>query len=94
MEKEALILGSLRSLRGELDEGTEKGIIMTAMVKDLVDLEEAAIRRKAMRMRLGLCGALVGRGGDGTRKGGDATAELAALVCSSWIQKRPPYRCR
>ena len=52
---------------------------MTAMVKCLVDLEEAAIRRDTMRMRLGLCGAVVGRGGVGMRKGGDAAAELAAL---------------
>ena len=83
MEKEALILGSPRRLRGQLDQGTEKGGVMTAMVKDLVDLEEAAIRREAMRMRLGLSGAVVGRGGAGMRKGGDAAAELAALVCSS-----------
>ena len=46
MKKESLILGSLRHLRGQLDEGTEKGGVMTAMVKDLVDLEEAAIIRE------------------------------------------------
>ena len=33
------------------------------MVKDLVDLEETAISREAMRMRLGLRGAVV-RGGE------------------------------
>ena len=38
MEKEALILGSPHRLRGQLDEGTEKGGVMTAVVKDLVDL--------------------------------------------------------
>ena len=40
--------------------------------------------REVMRMRLGLRGAVVGRGGADMRKGGDAAAELAALVCSSW----------
>ena len=30
-------------------------------------------------MRLGLCGPVVGIGGDGTRKGGDAAEELVAL---------------
>ena len=59
MEKEALILGSLRRLKRQLDKETDKGGVMTAMVKDLVDLEEAEIR-----MKLGLCGAVVGRGGD------------------------------
>ena len=92
MEKEALILGSPRRLRRQLYEGTEKGGVMTPMVKDLVDLEEAEIKREAMRMRLGLCGALVVRGGAGMRKGGDAAAELAALVCSSWRYKQPTYR--
>ena len=38
MEKEDLMLGNPCSLRGGLDEGTEKGGVMTAMVKDLVDL--------------------------------------------------------
>ena len=57
---------------------------MTAVVKDLVDLEKAAIRKEAMRMRLGLRGTLVGRVGYVMRKGGYAAAELAALVCSSW----------
>ena len=38
MEKEALILSSPRRVREELDEGTEKGIVMTAMMKDLVDI--------------------------------------------------------
>ena len=32
-----------------------------------------------MRTRLGLCGAVLGRGGAGTRKGGDAAADLADL---------------
>ena len=32
-----------------------------------------------MRMRMGICGEVVVRGGDGTRKGGDAAAELVAL---------------
>ena len=71
-------------MRGQLYEGTEKDEFMTAMVKDLVDLEKAAIRKEAMMMRLGLRGTLVGRLGDVMRKGGDAAAELAALVCSSW----------
>ena len=84
METEALILGNPRRLGGEIDEGTEKYGIMTAMVKDLVDLEEAALRREAMRMRLVLCSALVGRGVSGMRKGFDAAAELTALMCSSW----------
>ena len=52
---------------------------MTAMVKDLVNLEAAARRREAMRMRLGLRCTVAGRGGSGLRKGGDAAAELAAL---------------
>ena len=38
MEKGALILGSSHRLRGELGEGMDKGGVMTAMVKDLVDL--------------------------------------------------------
>ena len=54
------------------------------MVKDLVGLEEAAISRETMIMRLGLRVAVVGRGGSGMRKGGDAPAELSALMCSSW----------
>ena len=83
MEKEALILGRPRLLGGQLDEGTDKGGVMTAMVKDLVNLEAAAIRREAMRMRLGLRGAVVGRGGAGMRKGGDAAVELA-IVRSSY----------
>ena len=53
------------------------------MVKYLVDIEEAAIRREAMRMRLGLHGAVVGRGSDGMIKVCDAAAEIAALVCIS-----------
>ena len=52
---------------------------MTAMVKDLVYLEEASIRREAMMMRLGLSGAVVGKGGASMIKVGDAAAELAAL---------------
>ena len=52
---------------------------MTAMVKDLFDLEEASIRREAMRMRLVLRGAVLGRGGSGIRKVGDAAEELATL---------------
>ena len=66
-------------LRAQLFEGTEKGRFMTAMVKDLVYLEEASIRREAMMMRLGLSGAVVGKGGASMRKVGDAAAELAAL---------------
>ena len=66
-------------MRGKLDEGTEKGGVMTAMVKYLVDLEEKSIRREAMRIRMDLRGAVVGRGGAGMRKGGDAAVELAAL---------------
>ena len=53
---------------------------MTAMVKDLVDLEKATIRRKVMRMRLGLRVAVVDRGVSGMRKGCDAALELASLV--------------
>ena len=49
------------------------------MVKDLVDLEETAIRREEVRMSLVLHGAVVGRGGSRMRKGGDNAAELAAL---------------
>ena len=84
MEKEDLILGSPRRLRGKLDEGTEKGGVMTEMGKDLFDPEEAGIRREAMMMRLGICGTVVGRGGAGMRKGGDSAAHLTALVRSSW----------
>ena len=79
MEKEALILGSPHLLRGKLDNGTEKGAVMTVMVKDLFDLEEAVIRREEMRMRLGLRATVVGIGGAGMIKGGDAAAEIAAL---------------
>ena len=79
IEKESLILSSPRRVRGKLDEGKEKGRVMTAMMKDLVNIEDSAIRMEVMRMRMGLCGEVVGRGGDGTRKGGDAAAELAAL---------------
>ena len=79
MEKEALILGIPSRLRGQLDEGTEKGGVMKVMVKDLVDIEDAEIRRKVMGMRLGLRGALVGRGSAGMIKGGEANAKLAAL---------------
>ena len=42
---------------------------MTAMVKDLGNLDETDIRREEMMTRLGLCGAVVGRGGSGMRKG-------------------------
>ena len=84
MEKEDLILGSPCRLRGKLDEGTEKGGVMTEMGKDLFDPEEAGIRREAMMMRLGISGTVVGRGSAGMRKGGDAAAHLTALVCSSW----------
>ena len=70
MEKESLILGSPRRLRGKLDEGTEKGRVMKAMVKDLVNIEEEEISREEMRVRLGLCGEVAVRGGDGMRKGG------------------------
>ena len=52
---------------------------MTAMVKDLVGLEEALIRREVMRMILGLCVASVIIGGAGMIKGSDAAAELASL---------------
>ena len=58
----------------------DKGIVMTAMVKDLVDLEKATIRREVMRMRLGLRVAVVDRGVSGMRKGCDAALELASLV--------------
>ena len=61
MEKEALILGIPRSLRGQLDEGADKGGVMTEMVKDLVDIEGTEIRRETTMMRMGLCGAVVGR---------------------------------
>ena len=54
MEKEALVLGIHHRLRGKLDEGMDKGGVMTAMVKDLINIEEAAIRREAMGMRLSL----------------------------------------
>ena len=50
-------------MRGEIDEGMEKGGVMTAMLKDLFDLEETAIRREAIMTSLGLCGAVAGRGG-------------------------------
>ena len=79
IDKEDLILVSLSHLRRKLDEVTEKGGVMTEMGKDLFDPEEAGIRREAMMMRLGICGTVVGRGGAGMRKGGDAAAELAAL---------------
>ena len=72
-------MGSTLCLRVKLDEGTEKGGVMIAMLKDLVGIYEAEIKREAMRMRLGLRGAVVGRGGAGMRKGGDTSAELAAL---------------
>ena len=49
------------------------------MVKDLVDLEDTAIRREEVRTSLGLHGAVVGRGGSRMRKGGDNAVELAAL---------------
>ena len=52
---------------------------MTAMVKDLVNLEEAAIRREVIRMRLVLRETVVGRGSAGMKKRCDATAEIAAL---------------
>ena len=67
---------------------------MIAMVKYLVNLEEAVIKREAMRISLGLRGAAVVRWGDSTRKLGDAAAELAALVCSSWRYKWPLHRRR
>ena len=70
------MLISPRHFRDQLDEGTEKGGVMTAMVKDLVDIEDTEIRREAIRTRMGLRGALVGRGGAGMRKGGDAAVEL------------------
>ena len=38
MEKESLILGIPRRLRGKLDEGTEKGRVMIATMKELVDI--------------------------------------------------------
>ena len=72
IDKEDLILVSLSHLRRKLDEVTEKGGVMTEMVKYLLDIEEAVIMRKAMMVRLGLHGAVVGRGGDGMRKGVDA----------------------
>ena len=52
---------------------------MKAMVKDLVNLEEAAIRREVIRMRLVLRETVVGRGSAGMKKRCDATAEIAAL---------------
>ena len=79
MEKEAPILGSPLCLRGKLDKRTEKGGVMTAMVKDLVDIEETVIRKEVMRTRLGLSGAVVGRGGSGMRRGVDAAVELSAI---------------
>ena len=66
-------------MRAQLDEGADKGRVMAVMVKDLVNIEEVLIRRESIRMRLGLRGAVVGRGGAGMRKVGDAAAELAAL---------------
>ena len=68
MKKEALIMGSPHHLRGEVYEGKEKGRVMTMLAKDLVNLEEVAIRREVIRMRLGLCGAVLGRVGAGMRK--------------------------
>ena len=65
-------------MRAQLDEGADKGRVMAVMVKDLVNIEEVLIRRESIRMRLGLRGAVVGRGGAGMRKVGDAAAELAA----------------
>ena len=79
MEKEAFILCSPHRCKGKVDEGTGKGVFMTTMVKDLVNIEETAIRRETMRMRLGLCGAVLGGGGAGTRKGGDAAEEIATI---------------
>ena len=78
-EKESLILVSPCRLRGQLDEGTEKGVVMKVMVKYLVDLEKTAMRREVIRIRLGLRGTVVGREGAGMRKGGDAAADLASL---------------
>ena len=52
---------------------------MTAMLKDLVDIEETAIRREAMRTRLGICGAVLGRRDTVMRKGDDDATELASL---------------
>ena len=78
MEKEAFILDSLCRLRAQLDEGTEKGGVMTSMVKDLADLEEATIRREAMRTTLGPRAAVVGRGDAGMSKGGESATEVAA----------------
>ena len=77
-------MGSPCRLRGQLDEGTEKGGVIISMVKDMVYLDEAEIRREATGMRLGLCGAIVGRGSAGTRKKDGTAAEIAAFVCSSW----------
>ena len=54
-------------------------LAVLATVKDLVDIEDTEIRREAMKTRMGLRGALVGRGGAGMRKGGDAAVELADL---------------
>ena len=45
IEKEDFVMGRPRILRGKLDEGTEKGGVIKSMVKELVNLEEAAIRR-------------------------------------------------
>ena len=70
-------------MRGKLDEGTDKGRVMKVMVRDLVDLEEAEIIREAMKMRLGLRGKVVGRGGYSMRKVCDTATELAALMYSS-----------
>ena len=79
LDKESLILNTPCRLRGQLDEGTDKGGVIASMMKDLVYLEEKLIRREAMKTSLGLRSAVVGRGGAVTRKGGDATAELSAL---------------
>ena len=79
MEKEAIILGSPHLLRGKLDKGTDKVTVMTVMVKDLVDIKEAVIRKEAMRMRLGLRATVAAIGGAGMIKGGEAATEIAAL---------------
>ena len=53
-------------MRRKVDGGTEKGGVMTVMVKDLVDIEETAITREETRTRLGLRGSVVGREDAGT----------------------------
>ena len=73
----------MTTIHSYLPNSTAVWFVVTAMVKYLVDIEEAAIRREAMRMRLGLHGAVVGRGSDGMIKVCDAAAEIAALVCIS-----------